>query len=59
MSTQPDVFGADESSALLEPTGLGEVDGGLYGEAKVGFEQAARQASGHRPLIARAGRAER
>ncbi|HEY5389392.1 MAG TPA: hypothetical protein VIJ83_02460 [Solirubrobacteraceae bacterium] len=47
--------GADESAALLEPTGLDEVGPELYGEAKVACELASIEALADRLLIARSG----
>ncbi|MFC9424780.1 NAD-dependent epimerase/dehydratase family protein [Streptomyces sp. NPDC056987] len=46
---------ADESTALLPPTGLSEVGKATYGEAKVACEEASAAAVGDRLLIARAG----
>lgn len=48
-------LGADESTPLLQPTELGEVEQEAYGEAKVACEQASQDAVGDRLLVARAG----
>ncbi|GAB2831278.1 NAD-dependent epimerase/dehydratase family protein [Streptomyces daliensis] len=47
--------GADESTPLLAPTALGEVDRSSYGEAKSACEEASKAAVGDRLLVARAG----
>jgi 2'-hydroxyisoflavone reductase len=49
------VLGADESAPLLDPTEQDEVDGSLYGPAKVACELACRLARGSDVLIARSG----